>query len=31
MTIGDIILAVIVVVVWNSFLIYKMNKENEKN
>jgi hypothetical protein len=31
MTLGDIILAVIVVVVWNSFLIYKMNKENEKN
>jgi len=31
MTLGDIILAVIIVVVWNSFLIYKMNKENEKN
>ncbi len=31
MTLGDIILAVIVVVAWNSFLIYKMNKENEKN
>lgn len=31
MNIGDIIIAVIIVVVWNSYLLYKMKKENEKN
>jgi hypothetical protein len=31
MNIGDIIIAVIIVVIWNSYLLYKMKKENEKN
>ena len=31
MTVSDIIIAVIIVVVWNSYLLYKMKKENEKN
>jgi hypothetical protein len=31
MNIGDIIIAVIIVVVWNSYLLYKMKKENEEN
>jgi len=31
MTVSDVLLAVILVMVWNGFLIYKMKKENEKN
>jgi hypothetical protein len=31
MTITDIIIAVIIVAVWNSYLLFKMKKENEKN
>lgn len=31
MTLGDIIIAVVIVVAWNSYLLYRMRKEDEKN